>query len=41
MTSSYLVLYERGDDGTVSVFAPELQPGAVVSTAVTTKKPAK
>jgi predicted RNase H-like HicB family nuclease len=32
MISSYLVIYERGDDGTVSAYAPELQPGAVVST---------
>lgn len=32
MTSSYLVIYERGDDGTISAYAPELQPGAVVST---------
>ena len=32
MTSSYLVIYERGEDGTVSAYAPELQPGAVVST---------
>jgi hypothetical protein len=32
MTSSYPVIYERGDDGTVSAYAPELQPGAVVST---------
>lgn len=32
MTNSYLVIYERGDDGTVSAYAPELQPGAVLST---------
>ncbi|HEX3662859.1 MAG TPA: type II toxin-antitoxin system HicB family antitoxin [Acidobacteriaceae bacterium] len=32
MTSNYLVLYERGEDGTISAWAPELQPGAVVST---------
>jgi predicted RNase H-like HicB family nuclease len=32
MTSSYLVICERGEDGTVSAYAPELQPGAVVST---------
>ncbi|MGA8110619.1 MAG: type II toxin-antitoxin system HicB family antitoxin [Acidobacteriaceae bacterium] len=32
MTTSFLVIYERGDDGTVSAYAPELQPGAVVST---------
>jgi predicted RNase H-like HicB family nuclease len=32
MTSSYLVIYERGDDGTISAYAPELQPGAVIST---------
>lgn len=32
MSNSYLVIYERGDDGTVSACAPELQPGAVVST---------
>lgn len=32
MTSSYPVIYERGDDGSVSAYAPELQPGAVVST---------
>jgi predicted RNase H-like HicB family nuclease len=32
MTSSYLVIYERAEDGTVSAYAPELQPGAVIST---------
>jgi predicted RNase H-like HicB family nuclease len=32
MTNSYLVIYERADDGTVSAYAPELQPGAVIST---------
>jgi len=32
MTNAYLVIYERGDDGTVSAYAPELQPGAVIST---------
>ncbi len=32
MTSSYLVVYERADDGTISAYAPELQPGVVVST---------
>jgi predicted RNase H-like HicB family nuclease len=32
MNNSYLVIYERADDGTVSAYAPELQPGAVVST---------
>ncbi len=32
MTGNYLVIYERGEDGTVSAYAPELQPGAVVST---------
>jgi predicted RNase H-like HicB family nuclease len=32
MTNSYLVIYERGDDGTISAYAPELQPGAVIST---------
>jgi predicted RNase H-like HicB family nuclease len=31
MTSSYLVIYERGE-GTVSAYAPELQLGAVIST---------
>ena len=32
MTSSCLVIYESGDDGTISAYAPELQPGAVIST---------
>jgi predicted RNase H-like HicB family nuclease len=32
MTSSYLVIDEEGDDGTIRAYAPELQPGAVVST---------
>ena len=32
MTNSYLVLYERAEDGTVSAYAPELQPGLVIST---------
>jgi predicted RNase H-like HicB family nuclease len=32
MTTSCLVIYERPDDGTVSAYAPELQPGAVIST---------
>lgn len=30
--NSYLVIYERADDGTVSAYAPELQPGGVLST---------
>ncbi len=29
---SYLVIYERAEDGTVSAYAPELQPGGVIST---------
>jgi len=33
MTTSYLVLYEQADDGTISGYAPELQPGVVVSTS--------
>ena len=32
MTNSYLVIYERADDGTISAMRPQLQPGAVVST---------
>lgn len=32
MTNGYLVIYERAEDGTVSAYAPELQPGVVVST---------
>ncbi len=32
MSNSYLVIYERGEDGTVSASAPELQPGGVIST---------
>lgn len=32
MTNRYLVIYERAEDGTVSAYAPELQPGAVIST---------
>lgn len=32
MSNSYLVIYERGEDGTVSAYAPELQPGGVIST---------
>jgi predicted RNase H-like HicB family nuclease len=32
MTHSYLVIYERAEDGTVSAYAPELQPGGVIST---------
>ena len=32
MNSNFLVIYERGEDGTISAWAPELQPGAVIST---------
>lgn len=32
MKHNYLVIYEQADDGSVSAYAPELQPGAVVST---------
>lgn len=32
MANRYLVIYERAEDGTVSAFAPELQPGGVIST---------
>lgn len=32
MIKSYLVIYEPGDDGSISASAPELQPGAVLST---------
>lgn len=32
MSNSYLVIYERAEDGTVSAYAPELQPGGVIST---------
>jgi predicted RNase H-like HicB family nuclease len=32
MTGSFLVIYENAEDGTVSAYAPELQPGVVVST---------
>jgi len=28
----YLVIYEQADDGGFTAYAPELQPGAVVST---------
>ena len=36
----YLVIYEQADDGGFTAYAPELQPGAVVSTGRITKKPA-
>lgn len=29
---NYLVIYEQADDGSVSAYAPELQPGAVATT---------
>lgn len=32
MKHNYLVIYEQAEDGSVSAYAPELQPGAVVST---------
>jgi len=32
MTIKALVIYERGEDGTISAWAQELQPGAVAST---------
>ncbi|HZD47740.1 MAG TPA: type II toxin-antitoxin system HicB family antitoxin [Silvibacterium sp.] len=31
MKHNYLVIYEQAEDGSVSAYAPELQPGAVVS----------
>lgn len=31
MKHTYLVLYEQAEDGSVSAYAPELQPGVVVS----------
>jgi predicted RNase H-like HicB family nuclease len=31
MKHNYLVIYEQADDGTVSAYAPELQPGVVAS----------
>lgn len=32
MKHKYLVIYEQAEDGSVSAYAPELQPGTVVST---------
>ena len=32
MKHNYLVIYEQAEDGSISAYAPELQPGAVVST---------
>jgi len=32
MKHNYLVIYEQADDGSITAYAPELQPGAVVST---------
>lgn len=32
MKHNDLVIYERAEDGTVSAYAPELQPGVVAST---------
>ena len=31
MKHNYLVIYEQAEDGSVSAYAPELQPGAVAS----------
>lgn len=30
--SRYLVIYEQAEDGSISAYAPELQPGAVATT---------
>ena len=32
MKHNYLVIYEQAEDGSITAYAPELQPGAVVST---------
>lgn len=32
MKHNYLVIYEDAEDGSVSAYAPELQPGVVAST---------
>lgn len=31
MKHNYLVIYEQAEDGSVSAYVPELQPGAVAS----------
>jgi predicted RNase H-like HicB family nuclease len=31
MKHNYLVIYEQAEDGSVSAYAPELQPGVVAS----------
>lgn len=31
MKHNYLVIYERAEDGSISAYAPELQPGVVAS----------
>lgn len=31
MKHNYLVIYEQAHDGSISAYAPELQPGAVAS----------
>lgn len=32
MKHNYLVIYEQAEDGSITAYAPELQPGAVAST---------
>lgn len=32
MKHNYLIIYEQAEDGSITAHAPELQPGAVVST---------
>lgn len=32
MKHNYLVIYEQAEDGSISAYAPELQPGVVAST---------
>ena len=32
MKHNYLVIYEQAEDGSITAYAPELQPGVVVST---------
>ena len=32
MKHNYLIIYEQSEDGSITAYAPELQPGAVVST---------
>ncbi|MGB9029003.1 MAG: hypothetical protein WCC27_02700 [Acidobacteriaceae bacterium] len=41
MTNSYLVIYERADDGTISAMRLNCSPEPSFPPVATTKKPAK